>query len=174
MKPRLAALATIMLGAALFRVLPHPPNLTPVGAMALFGGAYFSDRRLAFLMPLSALFLSDLVLGFYSEMPVVYVSFALVVCIGFWLRERRTLGAIGMAVLASSILFYLLTNFGTWAFSSLYPKTLTGLIACYVAAIPFFRTTLISDAVFTALLFGGFTFAEQHLLFLRERLPAQA
>jgi hypothetical protein len=174
MRPRVAVLITIVFSAAFFRLMPHPPNLTPIAAIALFGGVYFADKRLAFLVPVSALFVSDLALGFYSQMPIVYASFALIVCIGLWLRQRRTLLSIAGAMLASSILFYITTNFAVWAFGSLYPKTLAGLIACYVAAIPFFQNTVLGDAVFAAVLFGGFSLAERYLPLLREAVPAKA
>jgi hypothetical protein len=160
LKPRLLALIAMVLVAAASRLIPHPPNLASISAIALFGGAYFSDRRLAFLIPLTALLLSDLILGFYSHMEVVYLSFALIVCIGLWLQKKRSVFQIAGAALASSVLFFLLTNFGVWAFESLYPKTLEGLITCYVAAIPFFQNTLQGDLFFTAVLFGGFTLLE--------------
>jgi len=165
---RLVALITIILAAAASRLIPHPPNLTSITAIALFGGAYFSDRRLAFLVPLAALFLSDLILGFYSHMEVVYLSFALIVCTGLWLQKRRSTFHIAGAALTSSVLFFLITNFGVWAFESLYPKTLEGLLACYVAAIPFFQNTLQGDLFFTAVLFGGFTLLERSFPKLRE------
>jgi hypothetical protein len=168
LKPRLIALITIVLAAAASRLIPHPPNLTSITAVALFGGAYFSDRRLAFLVPLGALFLSDLILGFYSHMAVVYFSFALIVCVGLWLQKRRSAFNIAGAALASSILFFLLTNFGVWAFGSLYPKTLEGLLACYVAAIPFFQNTLQGDLFYTVVLFGGFALLERSFPKLHE------
>jgi hypothetical protein len=168
LRPRTAALITMILGAALSRLIPHPPNLTSVTAVALFGGAYFSDRRLAFLVPLAALFLSDLVLGFYHHMEIVYASFALIVCIGLWLQKNRSPLHIAGAALASSLLFFLLTNFGIWAFGSFYPMTLNGLIACYVAAIPFFRNTLLGDVLYTIVLFGGFALLERRFAMLRE------
>jgi hypothetical protein len=167
-QPRLMVLITIVLAAAASRLIPHPPNLTSIAAVALFGGAYFSDRRLAFLVPLAALFLSDLILGFYAHMEVVYLSFALIVCVGLWLQKRRSTIYIVGAALASSILFFLLTNFGVWALESLYPKTMAGLLACYVAAIPFFQNTLQGDLFFTAALFGGFTLLERSFPKLRE------
>jgi hypothetical protein len=166
--PRLAALISIILAAALSRLIPHPPNMSSVTAVALFAGAYFSDKRLAFLVPLTALFLSDLVLGFYGHMEVQYLSFALIVCIGLWLRENRSVLRIAAAALASSVLFFVLTNFGVWAFGSLYPRTLDGLIACYVAAIPFFRNTFQGDMLYTAILFGGFALLERRYSVLRE------
>jgi hypothetical protein len=168
LKPRLIVLITIVLIAAASRLIPHPPNLTSITAVALFGGAYFSNRRLAFLVPLAALFLSDLILGFYSHMEVVYLSFALIVCVGLWLQKRRSVFYITGAAVVSSALFFLLTNFGVWAFESLYPKTFEGLLACYVAAIPFFQNTLQGDLFFTAVLFGGFTLLERSFPKLRE------
>jgi len=168
LKPRLIVLITIVQAAAASRLIPHPPNLTSITAVALFGGAYFSDRRLAFLVPLAALFLSDLILGFYTHMEVVYSSFALIVCVGLWLQKRRSTIYIVGAALASSILFFLLTNFGVWALESLYPKTMAGLLACYVAAIPFFQNTLQGDLFFTAALFSGFTLLERSFPKLRE------
>jgi hypothetical protein len=167
-RPRLAALISIVLAAALSRLIPHPPNMTSLTAVALFGGAYFSDRRLAFLVPLAALFLSDLVLGFYGHMEVVYSSFALIVCIGLWLGKDRSVLRIAVAALTSSVLFFLLTNFGVWAFGSLYPRTLDGLVTCYVAAIPFFRNTFQGDMLYTFILFGGFAMLERRFSVLRE------
>ncbi len=174
MKPQLAVLIAMVFGAAVMRLLPHLPNLTPIAAMALFGGAYFSDKRLAFLVPLSALFLSDLILGLYGQMPVVYASFALIVCIGFSLQKRRRWLPIAGAALASSVLFFVTTNFGVWLLSSWYPKNLEGLVACYVAAIPFFRNTLLGDALYTAVLFGGFALAERWLPAMGKPAPASA
>ena len=166
--PRFTALTAMILLAAASRLLPHPPNFTPLGALALFGGASFADKRLAFLVPLGALFLSDLVLGLYSGMPVVYGSFALVVCLGLGLRRWRTAGTIAGATLASALLFFVITNFGVWAFGTLYPKTAQGLGACYVAAVPFFQNSLLGDAVYAAMIFGGWALAERQFPRLRE------
>ena len=158
---RFAVLLGMVLAAAASRLLPHPPNLTPIAAIALFGGAYFADKRAAFLVPLAAMFLSDLVIGLHRQLPVVYACFAMTVCIGLWLRTRRRLRPIAGGALASSLLFFIVTNFGVWALGSLYPKTMEGLITCYLAAVPFFRNTLIGDAFYTAVLFGGFALAER-------------
>src|SRR5688500_17245914 len=125
-KIRLVVVISIIVGAAASRLIPHPPNMASIAAVALFGGAYLSRKWLAFAVPLAALFLSDLILGFYSHMEIVYGSFALVACIGLLLRKRRTPFRIACAALASSILFFLITNFGVWFFGSLYPKTAAG------------------------------------------------
>lgn len=175
-RPRLLMVAAIIVAAALSRLIPHPPNVASVTAVALFGGAYIQDRRLAFLIPLGAMFLGDLILGFYGlpEMLVVYGSFALIVCIGLWLKQRRSALRIAGAAIASSVLFFVLTNFGTWAFTGIYPKTLSGLAACYIAAIPFFQNTLQGDLLYTIVLFGGFALLERRFSLLREASAAPA
>lgn len=166
-KPRFFLLAAMIVAAAAFRILPHPPNFSPVAALALFGGAHFTDKRAAFLVPLAAMFLSDLVLGLHALMPVIYGCFALVVCLGFRLRERRGAGRIAMVALGASVLFFGLSNLGVWAFSGMYPKTGAGLAACYAAALPFFQNTVAGDWCFTTVLFGGMALAEWRLPRLR-------
>jgi hypothetical protein len=175
----------ITLSAAAMRLVPHPPNITPIGAMALFGGAYFATRKTAFLLPLAAMYLSDLALGFFIYdfgwfhrfMPFVYVSFVATVCLGFLIRRRLTPLTVGGAALAGSVLFFVVTNFGVWLGGGLYPKTAAGLLSCYVAAIPFFRNMLMGNAFYTLALFGGFALAERYLPVLRAEpvaMPAHA
>ena len=173
-KPRFATLAGMIFLAAASRLIPHPPNFTPLAAMALFGGAYLSDKRLAFGLPLAALLLSDAVLGFYHDMIWVYGSFALIVCLGLQLQSRRRLLPIAGAALAGSVLFFVITNFGVWASGGLYPRTLAGLAEGYVAAIPFFEKTIAGDLVYTALLFGGFAIVEKKFPALRASPAAGA
>lgn len=174
---RFLVLVGTILAAAASRLIPHPPNFAPIGAMGLFGGACFASKRMAFLVPLAAMLLSDLAIGLLSGdlslglhrlIPVVYGSFALIICLGFWLRQRRKAVPIAGAAVASSVLFFVLTNFGVWALGSWYPKTWDGLVACYVAAIPFFHNTLLGDAVYATVLFGGLALAERGLPVLRE------
>ena len=160
-------LGIIALAAAL-RIAPHPWNFTPVGAMALFSGAVIKNRRLAFVVPLLALFVGDIFIGFHKLMPIVYASFLLSVAIGFWLRDRRPAGRISAATLLGAIQFFLVTNFAVWAFGLSYPRTGAGLVACYVAGIPFFWNTLAGDAVYAVLFFGTFALAERLFPALRE------
>ena len=167
MNSRLVTLALIIFAIAMFRLFPHPPNVSPVAAMALFGGAYFSDRRVAFLVPFLALLLSDLILGLHNTMIFVYAGFALTVVIGFWIGRRISAGRLAVAVIGSSMLFFLVTNFGAWFTSGLYPMTAEGLVQAYVAGIPFLQNSLLGNAVFTALLFGGFAL-------LQRKVPALA
>ena len=167
-KPRLLAILAAIFAAAALRLAPHPPNFSPIAAMALFSGAYMPRKLLAFVAPFGALTLSDVALGgFYPGMNFVYLSFALTVLIGWAVATRKSPLTIGAAALASSVLFFVLTNFGMWLFSGIYPVTQAGLVACYVAAIPFFQNTVLGDLFFTGLLFGGFSIAEHYLPRLR-------
>ena len=145
--------AMIFAGAAL-RVIPHPPNFAPIGALALFGGAALPGVW-AFAVPLAALVLSDAALGFYQGWVWVYGSFVLIVLIGTALRQRRTAPRVAGAALASSVVFFSVTNFGEWL-GPLYPHTLAGLRADYIAAIPFFRNTALSDLLYALAFFGIF------------------
>ena len=173
-KARILALLIAIATAAAMRLLPHPPNFSPIAAMALFSGAYMPRRALSFAAPFGALLISDALLGgFYPGMNFVYLSFALTVLIGWAVARRKTVLTIAGAALASSILFFVLTNFGMWLFSGIYPRTWEGLVACYVAAIPFFQNTVAGDLFFTALLFGGFAIAERLIPSLRQPAPAR-
>ena len=166
----LLALAIIALAAAL-RIAPHPWNFTPVGAMALFSGAIIRDRRLALLFPLLALFAGDIFIGLYSLIPIVYASFLVSVAIGFWLRDRRSVSRIAAATLVGAVQFFLVSNFAVWVFGLSYPRNTAGLVACYVAGIPFFWNTLAGDAVYAGLFFGGFALAERLFPAFRESAP---
>lgn len=171
---RLAAVLSAIAIAAALRLVPHPPNFTPIGAMALFGGAYFGRNMLAFAAPLGALLVSDAILGFHATMPFVYASVALVVLVGWMLRNRIGPLRVAAAAVASAVLFFAVTNFGVWLTGGMYPPTLSGLAACYVAAIPFFQNTLAGDLAFSALLFGGFALLERKVPSIRSAEPQPA
>jgi hypothetical protein len=133
-----------------------PYNFTPVEAIALFGGAYFADRRLAFIVPLAAMLLADLIIGLHELIPVIYGCIALTTLLGLNLRNRvRALPVAGYAF-ASAVMFYLVTNFFVWLMGDMYPHDGAGLVACYIAGIPFFNGTLAGTLLWSALLFGGF------------------
>jgi hypothetical protein len=159
---RILALLSAILAAAALRLVPHPPNFTPIGAMALFSGAYLGRRTIviAFAAPLTAMLLSDAILGFYSGFWITYLAVAAIVLIGSLALTSRSVLRIGLAALAGSIMFFLVSNFGTWALSGMYAHTLAGLAACYVAAVPFFQNTVAGDLFYATLLFGGFAVAE--------------
>ena len=174
---RTTSLILIVLAAAATRLLPHPPNMTTITALALFGGATLADRRLAFGVPLLAMLLADLVLASISSASVIswqahlveqYLPLAAVVVLGFALRGRRAPLRVLTATLAGSLLFFALSNFGVWMAEGLYPKTGEGLVACYVAAIPFLANSLAGDLAYAALLFGGLALLERRFSVLRE------
>ena len=145
------------------RVIPHPPNMTAIGAIALFSGAFFFDKRLAFILPTIILLLSDLLLGFQPILSV-YVSFLIIVSLGFILSKKHTtISIINMSLLAS-LIFFIITNFSVFISSALYPKTMIGLIECYTLAIPFFLNTLIGNVVYSLIMFYGFKFVQNSSL----------
>jgi hypothetical protein len=154
---------TMIFLAAVLRVLPHPWNFTPIGAMALFSGSMFRNRWIAFLLPLASLFAGDIFVGFHKLMLVVYASFALSVAIGRWLGENRTVARIGGAVFVGALQFFAVTNFAMWAIDGFYPKTAAGLAACYAAGLQYFWNTLTADALYAGILFGGYSWAEKWL-----------
>jgi predicted Co/Zn/Cd cation transporter (cation efflux family) len=167
MRAKLFTISAIIFALAMFRLLPHLPNVSPVAAMALFGGAYFADKRMAFLVPLLALFLSDLVLGLHNSMIFVYAGFALTVAIGFLLKGRVTITNTAFATVVSSVLFFLLTNLGAWMTSGLYARSAEGLMQAYVAGIPFFQNSLLGNLVFVAVIFGGYHLLQKNVSSLR-------
>lgn len=158
---RFIILTLFIVAAALFRLLPHPPNFSPIIAIALFGGAYFSSRKAALILPLLAMGISDLFLGFHQVMPFVYGSFIAMVGIGFLLRSNKRVLPIVSGVLGSSVLFFLVTNFGVWMTGTMYPHTFSGLLSCYAAAIPFFQNTILSAVLYSGALFGSFEFLKR-------------
>ena len=161
---RWATVTVLILMAAATRLLPHPPNMTAVGAMALFGGAYFSNRFTAVLMPLVALFLSDLFLNnvvyaaytggkfvwFYDGALWIYGSVAAAALIGAAMLRHVSVKNVVVSSLFCSLLFFIVTNYGVWSSGAMYPKTGAGLAACYTAALPFFGNSLVGDLLFSA------------------------
>lgn len=144
---------SLIVVAAISRLLPHPPNVTPVAAMALLGGAYLEGVS-AFAFPIGALFLSDLVLGLHATVPFVYAGFLFTTFLGTLLRSDRGAGRVLGFTLAGSAAFFAVSNFGVWLTSGMYAHDAAGLSACFTAALPFFRNSLAGDLGFTALLFG--------------------
>jgi hypothetical protein len=162
-----AVIAIMIVLAAALRIVPHPWNLAPIGAIALFSGSMFRNRWIAFLLPLASLFAGDVFVGFYKLMLIVYASFAVSVAIGRWLGDDRTVARIGGAVLLGALQFFAVTNFAMWALGGFYPKTAQGLANCFSAGVPFFWNTLAGDALYAGILFGGFALAEKLLPALR-------
>lgn len=173
-------LGVMIVVAALTRLLPHPPNFSPVEAMALFGGAYFASRAWAVAVPLLAMLLSDLVMaavagGMYLDHMLnlsflaVYACIALSSVLGFGLRGRVGGASVLGYSLIGAVLFFVVTNFAVWAGGSMYPKTLGGLGASYLAGIPFFQWTVLGTLFYAAVLFGGFALMRKAMPALRLR-----
>lgn len=156
LKPRFIIITTMILLAGLVRFIPHPPNFAPIAALALFGGRYINDKKIAFVVPVIVMLLTDYVLGFHYLMPAVYLSFVLIVGIGLLLRKTNKVVWLISGSIGASTLFFIITNFYEWFVGILYPKTMIGLITCFVAAIPFYFNTLMGDLFYVILMFMSF------------------
>ena len=156
-KKKELVLITFILIAVLFRLIPHLPNFTPVTAIALFGGIYFSNKKMAYLVPLLIMALSDTFLGFHTISLFVYAAFLLVCFIGSQANKPSV-----NTILMGSISFFIVTNFGVWLIG--YPKTWTGLIECYTLALPFFRNSLLGDFLYSGIMIFGYKFVERKYL----------
>ena len=159
------AIGALILIAAATRFLPHPPNFTAIGAMALFGTARLQDKRLAFILPIAAMLLSDLFIPFGYN-PSVYLSFVLIAILGLSLRNTKKVLPIVGASLASSLLFFIITNFAVWMGDNgvMYAKSVDGLWMSYVAAIPFFWNGMAGDLFFAGVLFGSYEMVSRYAL----------
>ena len=133
---------TMVLMAVATRLLPHPPNVAPITGIALFAGHQFGNKKLAFIIPILCMFISDLFLGFHSTLPFVYLAFISISFLGIFSRNIHN-----GTILTSSTIFFIVTNFGVWLLG--YPNTLAGFISCYTLAIPFFVNTILGDLFFT-------------------------
>ncbi len=163
-------LSIIILLAAFTRIMPHPPNFSPMAAIGLFGAAHFAKKWQAFFIPLIGIWVSDLVINnyvysssssnfvwFYSGFYWQYMSYILIIFAGLFIFNRgisltKTVGG----MISSSGIFFLVSNFGVWAGGTMYPKNFGGLITCYAAGVPFIHNTIISDVLFTTVLFGTY------------------
>ena len=166
---RFSVITALILVAALSRLIPHPANFAPIGGMALFGAAYYVRKVWAYLVPIAAMWISDLILNnvvyaqyfdtfvwFYADSLFTYGAFVLIVLMGTYTLKKVRVPQLLFSALGASIIFFTVSNFGVWLTSGMYPKSLEGLSACYIAAIPFFKNTVLGDSCYTATLFGLF------------------
>jgi hypothetical protein len=161
-------LLTGMIAAAVAsKFIPHPVNFAPIGAIALFAGAHFHSSRNAFAVPLAALLIGDLISGLHPLIPLVYGCFALNVVLGFWIKRHQSTARVITATLTGAVVFFVVTNFGSWIAFDTFPKTAPGLLACYAAGLPYFINSLLGDFFYVAVLFGGVAFAEAKFPTLR-------
>ena len=133
--------------AAFSRLAPHPPNFTPILSIALFCGISFRNKYI-FLIPLFSMLISDYFIGYHSVIMYVYISLLIIFFIGKYLIKENSFNSTMILSLSSAIIFFIISNFGVWIVG--YPKTISGFIACYVAALPFLSNTLISTLLFSS------------------------
>lgn len=163
---KFSILSGLILLAAFSRIIPHMPNFSPLGAIGLFGAAYFGKKWQAFIVPIVATWLSDLFINnaiyaqyypsftwFYEGFYWQYGAYLLIVLFGLVLYKKVSLSLTLVGALGSSLIFFLVSNFGCWP---AYPQTFEGLMACYAAGIPFLKGTLLGDLFYTGVLFGSF------------------
>jgi hypothetical protein len=148
------SIGLVFLGV-LLRLLPHAPNVAPIGAIALLAGSRL-PKNYAFFIPLVAMFLSDLLLGFHPTMNYVYGSYLFIALCAMHFKQLSSFKMILSLSLFSSFLFFIITNFGVWISGDMYQKTFSGLVECYTLALPFFRNTIIGDLFYSLLFFKGF------------------
>ena len=153
MKNKTLIILLIILIGAFSRIIPHPPNFTAIGAISILGGLYFNKKYLAFITPITAMFLSDILLG-HTPIISVYIAFLMIIPLGIKIRENLTYSSIFKMSIYASILFFLITNFTSWLYNPIYPQNLSGLIMSYTAGIPFFANTLLGNLFFCFSLFG--------------------
>lgn len=163
------ALTLVVLGV-LFRLAPHPDNVTPTMAIALFAGATLPPA-LAFSVPLAVMMVSDFFIGLHSLYLLVWVCFMGVVFLGVWASKYPGLVRTLIAAVSGSVLFFVLTNLGVFFFDALYPRTWAGLVECFVMAIPFFKNSFIGDLVYTTVFFSLYLAAQwSHHLFQKSKI----
>lgn len=155
----------IICAAAASRLLPHPPNMTPLAGVALFSSATLG-KKWGIAIALGAMSVSDMIIGFHNTMIYVYGSIVLIAFLGQFLAKHRGAGRLFGAALTSSALFFIITNFGVWATGTMYTKDIPGLINAYVMGLPFLRNTMVGDILYSFALFYGF----QGALVVMERI----
>ena len=162
MNIKVVLIISIIFLVSLTRIFPHPPNFTPILALAIFGGAYLPNRITAISLPIISMFISDLIIGFHSQIFSIYATIILLSILGH-LMKTKNFKNFAITGFTGSLIFFIITNFSVWLGGSLYPLTIDGIIQCYIMAIPFFHNTLISTMLFLTILFFGYTFAEKKI-----------
>jgi hypothetical protein len=177
---RFSLLTALILLCAFSRIIPHIPNFSPLGAIGLFGAAHFSKKWQAFLIPIAATWLSDLFINnviyaqyypkftwFYEGFYWQYGSYLIITLTGLGILNKINIPKVLTGTLASTAIFFLVSNFGCWIGSTTYPQNFGGLITCYAAGIPFLKGTLLGDLFYSGMLFGTFALAQYKFPVLR-------
>lgn len=154
-KNQLITVSTMVAMAAATRFLPHPPNFTAIGGMALFGAATLNNKKLALMVPVMAMLISDLFIpnGFDFA---VYAAFIAIASLGLYIRNKKGVMPVIAGSLAASVIFFVISNFAVWVSQAMYAKNAIGLMTCFEAAIPFFPNTIAGDLFFSSLLFASY------------------
>tara|TARA_B100001996_G_scaffold287623_1_gene227872 strand:- start:77 stop:604 length:528 start_codon:yes stop_codon:yes gene_type:complete len=155
----------IILILALSRLIPHPPNFTPILGMAVFAGAVFDRKIFSFLIPLLSMILSDLFLGLHGSMLIIYFAICINVVIGIYFINKISYLKICFSLVFGSLVFFIITNFNVWLSSGMYLYSLEGLIACYTMALPFLQSTIISTVLYGVGAFFIFELSNKYLVF---------
>lgn len=179
---RFGILCAMIVLAAFSRIIPHMPNFSPLGAIGLFGAAYFAKKWQAFLIPIAATWLSDLFINnviyaqyypkftwFYQGFYWQYGSYLLIAFAGIFIFRKINPQRVIAGALTSTAIFFLVSNFGSWIGSTTYPQNFSGLMTCYAAGIPFLKGTLLGDLVYSGVLFGSFALAQKQFPVLQLR-----
>jgi hypothetical protein len=161
MKSKSLTLIWLVILAVFSRLIPHPWNLTAVGSVAIFAGAYLRPRFLAFVIPVLAFFLSDLILGLHDT--VFFTYGAILICAGLGLRflKNPSAGSVVTLSLISSLVFFAVSNFGVWWAQDIYPHNAQGLLTCFIMGLPFFRGQILGDLLYSGVLFGAYAWLAQ-------------
>ena len=178
---RFYVLVLLIFVAAFSRMIPHTLNFSPLGSIGLFGAAYFTKKWYALIIPISATWLSDLFINnviyakyypsftwFYEGFYWQYASYILIAVFGFFIFKKVSAGRVVAGALASSVIFFLVSNFGCWIGSSFYPQSIAGLTTCYAAGVPFLKGTLLGDISYSVALFGSFELLKNYYPSLRK------
>jgi hypothetical protein len=177
---RYPILILLVFGCAFSRLIPHMHNFSPLGAMALFGAAYFAQKWQGILIPLLATWVSDLLINnviyaryypeftwFYSGFYWQYGSYILISVAGFFILRKVTSTTVLAGALSATTLFFLISNFGCWVANPMYNQSFYGLLSCYAAGLPFLKGTLLGDLIYSGVLFGSFALMQSRIPALR-------
>ena len=165
----IALIIILTLFAVFARMIPHPPNFTPVLAIALYCGLNFKNKYL-FCIPLFGMLISDYFLGYHSSIIFVYVSILLVFYLGYLFYKKYSINNVLLLSIVSSILFFIISNFGVWVIG--YPKTLSGFLSCYIAAIPFFHNTLFSTISYVLIFHVSYKYLGNYFINRKNFFPS--
>lgn len=177
---RFGVLCAMIFLAAFSRIIPHMPNFSPFGAIGLFGAAWFAKKWQAFFIPIAATWLSDLFINnviyaqyypsftwFYQGFYWQYGSYLLITLAGIFIFRKINTQRVLAGALASTAIFFLVSNFGVWAGGTMYPMNFEGLMTCYAAGIPFLKGTMLGDLFYSGVLFGTFALVQKQFPLLQ-------